>query len=61
VYFGTPSVGKRETEPPWKTLGLSRVDLRSGLELEIIETVEKLTIVMILFIWTIVQFMLPVQ
>ena len=40
---------------------MSRVDLRSGLELEIIETVGKLTIIMILFIWTIVQFMLPVQ
>ena len=40
---------------------MSRVDLRSSLELEIIETVGKLTIVMILFIWTIVQFMLPVQ
>ena len=61
VYFWTPSVGKRETESPWKTLGMGRVDLCSGLELEIIETVGKLTIVMILFVWTIVQFMFPVQ
>ena len=61
MYFWTPSVGKRETEPPWKTLGMSRVDLRSDLELVIIETVEKLTIDMVLFVWTFMQFMLPVQ
>jgi len=40
---------------------MGRVDLRSDVELVIIETVGKLTIDMILFIWTIVQFMLPVQ